>query len=752
MRKPWTILLIGVLAVASLAAAAPLTPAAASPARAAVDAAVQPAAAVVGFEAGNIIDDSVFFARGTMSAAQIQSFLNGKVPTCQAGYTCLKDFAQATTSRSADPMCAGYTGQGRESAAQIIYNVAQSCGINPQVLLVTLQKEQGLVTHTWPSDWRYTIAMGQGCPDTAACDTRYYGFFNQVYGAAWQFKRYANPPGTSQFFTWYAPGRTWNIQWHPNAGCGSSPVGVRNQATANLYYYTPYQPNAAALRAGFGEGDGCSSYGNRNFYNYFTAWFGSTRSLVGSAITDKYAQLGGSAGYLGAPVGATTCGLKDGGCFQSYRNGAIHWSPASGAHATTGAISASWASTGWENGPLGYPVNEQNCSLAGGTGCWQGFQKGEVHWSAASGAYGSWGPTLVRYQSMGSERSPLGFPTGSPACNLKDGGCWQSYQGGMIHWTQATGAHSTYGAFLTKWKALDSERGLGYPMSEQICGLKDGGCWQRFQSGLIHSTPAGMFATRGAILARWANLDYERGFGYPLGDQACGLKDGGCWQRFQGGLIHWTAATGAFSTRGPILAKWASLDYERGLGYPTSEQMCGLKDGGCWQRFQGGLIHWTQGTGAVATRDAILAEWASLDYERGLGYPTADQRCGLKDGGCIQTFQSGPIVWSPTGGAHAVTGSIGEVWKARGAETGALGYPRTDLVCGLKDGACYQGFAGGLVHSVPALGTFITTGRILEKWAISDYERGPYGYPTSDQSCTGETCSQQFQGGTLTAP
>ena len=26
--------------------------------------------------------------------------------------------------------------------------------------------------------------MGYGCPDTAACDAQYYGFFNQVYSAA----------------------------------------------------------------------------------------------------------------------------------------------------------------------------------------------------------------------------------------------------------------------------------------------------------------------------------------------------------------------------------------------------------------------------------------------------------------------------------------------------------------------------------------------------------------------------------------
>ncbi|WP_457100998.1 hypothetical protein [Microbacterium sp. P5_E9] len=234
------------------------------------------------FQAGNIISDAVFYNQNTMSSDQIQAFLQSKVPTCQSGYTCLKDWYDTSRTTTADAMCGAYSGGVRERASTIIFKVAQACGINPQVLVVMLQKEQGLVTHTWPSDWRYTIAMGQGCPDTAACDTRYYGFFNQVYGAAWQLKRYGNPPGTSQYFTWFAPGKTWNVRYHPNVDCGSSPVLIQNQATANLYYYTPYQPNAAALRAGTGEGDGCSAYGNRNFYNYFTDWFGTSQSPFGN--------------------------------------------------------------------------------------------------------------------------------------------------------------------------------------------------------------------------------------------------------------------------------------------------------------------------------------------------------------------------------------------------------------------------------------------------------------------------------------
>ncbi|MFE2771613.1 hypothetical protein [Microbacterium resistens] len=238
-----------------------------------VPAAVRPAADLSQFRAGNIISDRVFTDAGTMTAGQIQSFFEGKVSSCRSGYTCLKDFRISSVNRPADSYCRGYSGASNELASTIIARVAQSCGINPQVLVVMLQKEQGLVTHTWPSQWRYDAALGQGCPDDAPCDPSFVGFFHQIYGAARQMKIYLE----GEWFTWFAPGNTWNILYNPDRGCGSSPVYIENAATSALYYYTPYQPNAAALRAGYGEGDGCSAYGNRNFYNYFTDWFGSTQ-------------------------------------------------------------------------------------------------------------------------------------------------------------------------------------------------------------------------------------------------------------------------------------------------------------------------------------------------------------------------------------------------------------------------------------------------------------------------------------------
>ena len=235
-----------------------------------------PSQAAETFDPGQIISDETFYKSSAMTVGEIEAFIVGKGANCvpgKDGSLCLKTFRQDTTSRAATAKCTSpYVGTGNESAAQIIAKVSSACGINPQVLLVMLQKEQGLVTAsgTGLTLSRYQKAMGYACPDTAPCDVQYYGFQNQVYSAAAQLKSYALTPNSWN----HRAGVVNNIRFHPNAACGTSAVFIQNQATASLYNYTPYQPNAAALAAGSGTGDTCSSYGNRNFYNYFKLWFG----------------------------------------------------------------------------------------------------------------------------------------------------------------------------------------------------------------------------------------------------------------------------------------------------------------------------------------------------------------------------------------------------------------------------------------------------------------------------------------------
>lgn len=237
---------------------------------------------VVGFKAGRIIEDSVFTNANSMSVTDIQNFLNSKVPNCDTNGTArASEYGRADLTHaqyaamrgwSAPPYTClrNYTENGL-SSAQIIYNMAQQYQLNPQVFIVLLQKEQGLVTDTWPLASQYRAATGYGCPDTAPCDSQYYGLTNQLDWSGFMFRSILN--NDPNWYTPYILGNNY-IQWNPNKACGGSTVYIENRSTQALYNYTPYQPNQAALNAGYGGGDDCSAHGNRNFYLYFKDWFG----------------------------------------------------------------------------------------------------------------------------------------------------------------------------------------------------------------------------------------------------------------------------------------------------------------------------------------------------------------------------------------------------------------------------------------------------------------------------------------------
>nr|WP_241519699.1 hemagglutinin [Bifidobacterium callitrichidarum] len=219
------------------------------------------------FNPGDIISDGQFFNGSAMSAAEVQSFLD------QQGGS-LASMTFDTTNESGDGLCEDYAGGKGQSAATIIAAAGAACGVSQKVLLTVLQKEQHLVTAVNPSAFQLRSAMGLSCPDTADCDPAYDGFAKQMYGAAKRYRYYLEHE--EQYG--YRAGDLNYIQYHPNKACGGTQVYIENKATALLYIYTPYQPNVAALAAGTGSGDACSSYGNRNFSLIYTGWFGSART------------------------------------------------------------------------------------------------------------------------------------------------------------------------------------------------------------------------------------------------------------------------------------------------------------------------------------------------------------------------------------------------------------------------------------------------------------------------------------------
>ncbi len=163
------------------------------------------------------------------------------------------------------------------TAAQLIWDASQSSGLNPQVILVTMEKEQSLIDGQFSSagDLQTALdhAMGFGCPDSTGCDDLFPGFYYQLFGnydssgnrylgaAKSLMKSFSTPGGRGPDINGQAAvtGQTVDIQ-NSLGGfdniAADQLVRLGDNATAALYRYTPHVFN-----------------GNYNFWKFFTLWF-----------------------------------------------------------------------------------------------------------------------------------------------------------------------------------------------------------------------------------------------------------------------------------------------------------------------------------------------------------------------------------------------------------------------------------------------------------------------------------------------
>lgn len=126
------------------------------------------------------------------------------------------------------------------------------------------------------------------------------------------------------------------------------------------------------------------------------------------------------------------------------------------------------------------------------------------------------------------------------------------------------------------------------------------------------------------------------------------------------------------------------------------------------------------------------------------------------------------ILWRRDVGAHEI-----HAWRARryarsGAETGPLGYPRTDMrpVVGTRRGqvsrfergsirrrfGLWNRFTKAVVHWSPDTGAhWCARGPIYRRYRIEGGASGPPGFPAADQRTTGDRRIEvPFEHGTIT--
>ena len=622
--------------------------------------AAQAASVLSGFDPENIIDDAVMFNGSTMTAGEIQSFLNAKQPSCAKGATCLKSVTADMAALPANPMCKALAAKKAASAAEIIAAVGRACSVSPQVILVMLQKEQTLVTGRMPYSGEsvsliYRKATGLGCPDTAACDPAKYGLFNQLYGVAYWLVRYTTPPGTTgpgwTRYNWFPVGTANGVLFHPNAACGARTITIRNKATASLYYYTPYQPNSASLAAGWGLGDGCSSYGNRNFYLYFTTWFGSTHTVVTGAIATYW---NAHKSTFGNPTSNAVA--VGGGTYQRFQKGTIYTGP-TGSYGVSGSVLTKYTALGGPSGRLGWPRKGATVRKGTNPGTAQAFQNGTVYVSTA-GSAAVLAPIYAKYGANGYELGKLGWPKGDARTDkAAGGGTSQDFQGGRV---TVAGGRSTVvsGSVLSIWLKRGGPGGsMGWPTADAktVTGKGKKGTLQTFQTG-VATVQGGTTRTVTKDLGK--NYVAHGGptgrFGWPTSSAISSTKNGGGWyQKFQGGKVFWNAKVGDHAL---VTSSILSLYDKRGgtegtLGWLVSSgnDKHGVK--GTVGVFTNGRIYSSK-KGTDAVLGAILGKYLAKGGTRStLGWPTSNAY-GVK-GVTTQRFEHGVIRWTKARGAWA---------------------------------------------------------------------------------------------------
>lgn len=186
-------------------------------------------AATTTFNPNLIITDSEMQDCQALNRSEISDFLDD-----QASY--LRNYKTADASGT------------QKYAADIIYDAAQTYQINPKYILVTLQKEQSLVTDDSPTQKQLDWAAGYGvCDDCSMSDPKvqkFKGFGKQVDNAAGIIRWYYNNTG-----------KTIVKQKDTPVRIDDTTVTPQSWATAFLYTYTPHL------------------HGNQNFQKIWNDWF-----------------------------------------------------------------------------------------------------------------------------------------------------------------------------------------------------------------------------------------------------------------------------------------------------------------------------------------------------------------------------------------------------------------------------------------------------------------------------------------------
>ena len=399
-------------------------------------------------------------------------------------------------------------------------------------------------------------------------------------------------------------------------------------------------------------------------------------------------------------------------------------------------------------------VNAVKCSLRE-FGCVQSFRNSRgvslaVYASDVSpvapvklnGAIGSY------WAKSGWEDGRFGYPVRAEI-QVGDSSWYQIFEKGIIAYTRGKGLSVIEENSPLRRYFENNINILGVPVNNIKDNLVNGGSVQSYinSSGITHAvykSTNGIFSVNldSPIGRKWSSSGWENGsFGYPTSEFVSNASGG--YQNFEfGKLIQDSNGVKAVISPREALSKFASA-HKNILGNPITDIKCGLKNDGCVRSFEKNGKRYALYTSAntvpqyVDLNSPIAKFWIKSGWENGkFGYPVSAVK-SLNDGSQKQEFENGIIFQSGSNAIELLNDSdYGKYYKENSR---VLSHPMNNLVCSLADGGCVQTFKNNNGESVAL---YKHNGRIVPvnlsnpniiEWKMQGWENSPLGYPTESR-------------------
>ena len=340
----------------------------------------------------------------------------------------------------------------------------------------------------------------------------------------------------------------------------------------------------------------------------------------------EWRSIGAEKSVIGKPIANEVCDWTQGrvNCYQNFENGAISWTPSTGAHYTTGAIRKEWARRNYEHGVLGYPIEDEK--KLSNDWKYQRFQNGDI-WSR-----GTKESRIVLYNLRDSFYKNGGYSSlGGPVADEESmgRGWWrQRFQYGDV-WSK----DGTNYRFVIKFDLRDSwnqHRGfswLGAPVANEE-NMGNGYWRQRCENGDVWTRNGA--SEKYIVMLNLRDSFYKNGgyssLGGPVADEESMGR--GWWrQRFQYGDVWSKDGTNyRFVIKFDLRDSWNQHRGFSWLGAPVANEE-NMGNGYWRQRCENGDV-WTRN--GASEKYIVMLNLRKEYYAKGgfskLGGPVSEER------------------------------------------------------------------------------------------------------------------------------